>query len=138
MCCLTSQLLPDRVYMAVLFHWVCITLVMCFSLKRVLNCHTIKLVKVEEDLQMLGLMSMASLPSTAEILKGVTFFVRSQFSIAKTPKQTKENFDCLVSMLVIPLLKTEFTVCIAHKTFLNIDEEGCLHFLVSRPRAEGK
>lgn len=34
--------------MAVLFHWVCITLVMYFSLKRVLNCHIIKLVKVRE------------------------------------------------------------------------------------------
>lgn len=34
--------------MAVLFHWVCITLVIYFSLKKVLNFHIIKVVKVAE------------------------------------------------------------------------------------------
>lgn len=40
--------------MAMLFYRVCVTLVMYFSLKRMLNCHIIKLVKVGEDLRMLG------------------------------------------------------------------------------------
>lgn len=40
---------------------------------------------------MLGLMTIASLPPVAEILKGVTFFVCSHFSIAKTPKQTNKT-----------------------------------------------
>lgn len=90
MCCLTCQLLPNSVYMAMLFHWVCITLVVYFSLKRVLSCHTIKLVKEGEDLKMLGLMTVASLPSTAEVLKGVTFFVCSQIS-SKNPQTNKRK-----------------------------------------------
>lgn len=43
-----------------------------YSLKRVLICHRSKLVKVEEDLKSLALVSIASLPFTTETNKGGT------------------------------------------------------------------
>lgn len=57
-----------------------------YSLKRVLICHMTKLVKVEEDLKILALVTIASLPFTTETNKGDTFFFSpscSPFSLAK-------------------------------------------------------
>lgn len=63
-----------------------------YSLKRLLICHMIKLVKMGEDLKPLALVTIAGLPFTTETNKGVILFFFfsscSLFSVAKTPKQS--------------------------------------------------
>lgn len=114
-----------------------------YSLKRLLICHMIKLVKMGDDLKPLALVTIAGLPFTTETNKGVILFFFfsscSLFSVAKTPKQSNwKKFDWIVSMSSNIFIKNGITVCIAYKTFLNIDVEGCLHFLIYSNPGQGE